>query len=169
MFLLRVIKAATLPLFIRIRCRCMLWHVIHSESDSEFGNNPAGTADRVLSTLCVVCKCLLSCSLSPSACILFSPAKVNRHRFGALGAARLTHYSKCQVCKWSALSLSSHITWVIALWQSYLFWCSIHTSIAFAAMSLEMSLLSGYGIMLSMHLWHLNKCITQKLDDVVSF
>ncbi len=79
-----------------------------------------------------------------SACILYSPAKVNRRRFGALGAARLTHYSKCQLCKWSAVCLSSHIIWVIALWQPYLFWCSIHTSIAIPAISWMLSLWSGY-------------------------
>lgn len=75
-------------------------------------------------------------SLSLAVCILYSPSKVDKHRFDALGAAHLTHYSKCQLCKWSTVCLSSHISWVIALWQPYLFWCSIHTSIAYPASSM---------------------------------
>lgn len=75
-------------------------------------------------------------SLSPALCILHSPSKVDKHRFDALGAAHLAHYSKCQLCKWSTVCLSSHISWVIALWQPYLFWCSIHTSIAYHASSI---------------------------------
>lgn len=54
-----------------------------------------------------------------------------KHRFDALRTAHLTHYSKCQLCKWSTVCLSSHISWVIALWQAYLFSCSLHTSMAY--------------------------------------
>lgn len=126
---------------------------------SEFGNDPACS---VRSTFqhSMFCLQMPSLTLSLSACILYSPSKVNRHRFGALDTARLNHYSKCQLCKWSAVCLSSHIIWVIALWRPYLFWSSIHTLIAYAAISLMLPLQSGYENMLSVHLWHLNERIT---------
>lgn len=54
-----------------------------------------------------------------------------KHRFDVLTTAHLTHYSKCQLCKWSTACLSSHIRWVIALWQAYLFWCSLPTSMVY--------------------------------------
>lgn len=95
-------------------------------------------------------------------------SKVNRHRFGALGATHFTHYSKCQLCKWSAVSLSSHIIWIIALWQPYLFWCSIQILRVLPAISLMPSLLSGYRNMLPVHHWHLNECITQKNHSAIN-
>lgn len=72
---------------------------------------------------------------TPAMCIVYSPSKVDKRRFAALSTAHLTRYSKCQLCKWSTVCLSSHISWVIALWQAYLFWCSLHTSIAYPATS----------------------------------
>lgn len=44
---------------------------------------------------CVLSLCAFPLSPGPSACILCSASKVNRHRFGALGTTHLTHYSKC--------------------------------------------------------------------------
>lgn len=101
------------PIFLSKRCRCMWWHEIHHNSDLTFGNDPAGTVD------------------APSR--MFSPSfsLSLKHRFDVLTTAHLTHYSKCQLCKWSTACLSSHIRWVIALWQAYLFWCSLPTSMVY--------------------------------------
>lgn len=60
----------------------------------------------------------------PSACISCSASYIDKHRFVAPGCVPLSHYSKCQLCKWSTVRLSSHISCVIAL--VYLFWCGIH-------------------------------------------
>lgn len=58
-FIWQMVKATTLPLFIEIRSRCMLWHV-----ESHFGNEPAGTIEALLSTVCFVCRWLFSPSLA---------------------------------------------------------------------------------------------------------
>lgn len=50
--------------------------------------------------------CLLTSPLSvPHSAHCALPSKVNRHGFGAAGPSCLTYYSKCQLCKWSALFL----------------------------------------------------------------
>lgn len=114
----QVIKAGPLPLIIRVRSRCALWHAIHYESDSLVWKWIAACAAEPL---------LGGAAFDSTLRTVYAPSEVNRPRFGAQGAARLSYYSKCQLRERSARSSSPQITLVIALRRSYLLWCYVHT------------------------------------------
>lgn len=106
------------PLFMKITRRCILGHSL--QVILWYGRGLCRCSGSTLEGLFPF--------MCPSACVSCSASCIDKHRFNAPGCARLSHYSKCQLCKWSTARFSSHISCVIAL--MYLFWCGIHASIA---------------------------------------